>query len=96
LAPLDFEIISKKRLFFQFRGVKTTFHRFCPPPGKKFWENTLLAPLVENILPTPMPLGQTSNMRAVNKTWSSATFNQIASPPTLEMLTWHRRKQELE
>jgi len=31
LAPLDFEIISKKMLFFQFRGVKTKFHHFCPP-----------------------------------------------------------------
>ena len=52
-APLDFEIISKKRLFFQFRGVKNKFHRFWPPPGKTFWENPLLAPL-EKILPTPM------------------------------------------
>jgi len=33
-APLDFEIICKKRLFFQFRGVKNKFHRFWPPPGK--------------------------------------------------------------
>jgi len=40
LAPLDFEIISKKRLFFQFRGVQNKFHRFCPP--------------LEKILPTPM------------------------------------------
>jgi len=37
---LDFEIISKKRLFVRFRGVKNKFHHFCPPPGK--------------ILPTPM------------------------------------------
>ena len=45
LPSLDFEIISKTRLFFQFRGVKTKFHHFClekmlgksptaPPPGK--------------------------------------------------------------
>jgi len=31
--PLDFEMFSKKS-FFQFRGVKTKFHHFCPPPGK--------------------------------------------------------------
>ena len=42
-APLDFEIISKKRLFFQFRRVKTKFHNFCPP--------------LEKILPTPMVAG---------------------------------------
>jgi len=42
--PLDFEIISKKRLFFQFRGVKNKFNHFWPPPWKKFWENRLLAP----------------------------------------------------
>jgi len=35
LAPLDFEIISKNKLFFQFRGVKTKFHHFWPP-GKIF------------------------------------------------------------
>jgi len=39
---LDFEIIGKKRLFFQFRGVKNKFHHF-PPPWKKIWENPLLA-----------------------------------------------------
>ena len=34
-APLlDFEIISKKRLFFQFLGVKNKFHRFWPPLEK--------------------------------------------------------------
>ena len=33
-GPLDFEIISKERLFFQFRGVKTKFHHFWPP-----WKN---------------------------------------------------------
>jgi len=29
-----FEIISKKRLFFQFRGVKNKFHHFWPPLEK--------------------------------------------------------------
>jgi len=51
--PLGFEIISKKRLFFQFRGVKTKFHHFCSH-WKKFWGNPLLAPSLEKILPTPM------------------------------------------
>ena len=51
-SPLDFEIISKKRLFFQFRGVKNKFHHFYPP-WKKFWEIHLLTPR-EKILPTPM------------------------------------------
>jgi len=41
--PLNFEIISKKRLFFQFQGVKNKFHQFWPP-WKKFWENPLLPP----------------------------------------------------
>ena len=41
--PPDFEIISKKRLFLQFRGVKTNFTTFGPP-WKKFGENLLLAP----------------------------------------------------
>jgi len=45
--------LLEKRLFFQFRGVENKFHQFCPPPWKKIWENTLLAPL-EKILPTPM------------------------------------------
>jgi len=52
LAPLNFEIISKKRLFFQFRGVKNKFHHFWPP-WKKFGENLLLPPL-EKILLAPM------------------------------------------
>jgi len=52
LPPLDFEIISKKRLFFQFRGIKTNFTAFGPP-RKKFRENPLLAPPWK-ILPTPM------------------------------------------
>jgi len=41
LGPLDFEIISKKRLFFQFREVKNKFHRFWSPLGKNY---PLLAP----------------------------------------------------
>jgi len=36
LCPLDFEIIGKKRLFFQFRGIKNKFHHFWPSPGKIF------------------------------------------------------------
>jgi len=40
---LDLGIISNKRLFFQFRGVKNKFHRFWPP-WKTFWENPLLPP----------------------------------------------------
>jgi len=43
-SSLDFEIISKKRLFFQFRGAKSNFTTFGPPLGKKFWENPQLAP----------------------------------------------------
>ena len=35
-SPLDFEIISIKRLFFQFRKVKNKFHHFWPIPGKNF------------------------------------------------------------
>ena len=54
-APLGFENISKKRLFFQFRGVKVKFHHFWPPPGKKFGKILHLPP-VEKILPTPMLL----------------------------------------
>jgi len=41
--PLDFESISKKGLFYQFRGAKNKFHHFWPP-WNKFWENPLLAP----------------------------------------------------
>jgi len=52
-SPLDFEIISKKTLVFQFRGVKTKFHHFCPPPGKDFGK-TPTGPPLEKILPTPM------------------------------------------
>ena len=47
-----FEIISKKS-FFKFRGVKTKFHHFWPPSGR-FWENPLLTPPLEKILPSPM------------------------------------------
>ena len=50
---LDFEIISKKRLFFQFRGVKNKFHHFWPSPVNKNWENPYWPPL-KKILPTPM------------------------------------------
>ena len=53
--PLNFEIISQKRLFFQFQGVKTNFTTFAPP-WKKFWENPLLLPQ-EKILPTPVLYG---------------------------------------
>jgi len=35
-SPLEFEIISKKRLFFQFRGVKPNFTTFGTPPEKLF------------------------------------------------------------
>ena len=35
LAPLDFEIISKKILFFQFRGIKNKFHHHFWPPLEK-------------------------------------------------------------
>jgi len=52
LAPLDFEIISKKGSFFQFRGVKNKFHHFCPP-WKNIWENPLLLH-PGKILPTSM------------------------------------------
>ena len=53
--PLNFEIISQKRLFFQFQGVKTNFTTFAPP-WKKFWENPLVLPQ-EKILPTPVLYG---------------------------------------
>jgi len=46
--PLDFEIISKKRLFFQFRGVKNKFHHFCLPLEKILGKS-----------PTPPPLEKT-------------------------------------
>ena len=50
---LDFEIISKKRLFFQFRGAKNKFHHFCPPLEKILGKFPTGPPL-EKILPTPM------------------------------------------
>ena len=56
LAPLDFEIIGKKLLFFQFRGVKTKFHHFWPPTGKIFGKISYCPPPLEKILPTPMQL----------------------------------------
>jgi len=55
LGPLDFEIISNKRLFFQFRGIKNKFHHFWPPL-EKIWENLLLSPL-KKILPMPIREG---------------------------------------
>ena len=53
LVPLDFENFSNKRLFFQFRGVKTKFHHFGPLPWKISEKSLSGAPL-EKILPTPM------------------------------------------
>jgi len=44
--------LFKKRLFYQFRGVKTKFHYFWPPL-EKILANPLLAPHGKN-LPTPM------------------------------------------
>ena len=53
LSPLDFESISKKMLFFQFRGVKTKFHhKFWPPLEKSLgksptgpsWKKSLRRP----------------------------------------------------
>jgi len=43
LTTLDFEIISKKKLFFDFEGQKPKFTNFGPPLEKN-WENPLLAP----------------------------------------------------
>jgi len=54
LPPLDFETISKKRLIFQFRGVKNKFHHFWPLPGKNFGKIPYWLPL-EKILPTTTP-----------------------------------------
>jgi len=47
-APPDFEKISKKCLFFQFRRVKTKFHHFGPPPGKNFGKMPYWSPLGKN------------------------------------------------
>jgi len=41
---LDFEIISKKRLFFQFIEVKTKFHHFWPPLVKILGKSLLVPP----------------------------------------------------
>jgi len=60
-VPLEFEIISKKRLFFQFRGVETKFHHFCPP-RKKFWENPLLATPWKKSLQRPLSLALLSSL----------------------------------
>ena len=56
--PLHFEIISKKRLFFQFRGVKTKFHHFWPPlenilgksPTGPPWKNPSDAHVIRNLI----------------------------------------------
>jgi len=47
-TSLDFEIISNKRLFLQFRGVKTKFHQFWLPPGKNFGKIPYCPPLGKN------------------------------------------------
>ena len=44
-APLDFEMISKKRLFLQFRGVKNKLHHFWPPTGNNFVKIPYCPPL---------------------------------------------------
>ena len=49
LPPLDFESISKKRLFFQFRGVKNKFHHFWPPPGKILGKSPTGSPLEKSL-----------------------------------------------
>jgi len=46
-TPLDFEMISKKLLFLQFRGEKVNFTTFGPR-WKTFWENPLLPPPGKN------------------------------------------------
>jgi len=53
LAPLDFEIISKKACFSQFRGVKTKFHHFWPALKNILGQSPTDPPL-EKILPTPI------------------------------------------
>jgi len=49
LGPLDFEIISKKRLFFQFRGVKAIFTTFDPPVEKILGKSPTGPPLGKSI-----------------------------------------------
>jgi len=56
-APLDFEIFSKKRLFFQFRGVKKQISPLLAPLEKNFGKIPYWPPL-EKILLTPMPLNE--------------------------------------
>jgi len=63
-APVDVEIIGKKRLFFQFQEVKTKFHHFRPPPGKNFGKNPRLAPHWKKSFRRPWSRSQTS-------TWST-------------------------
>jgi len=66
LVPLDFEIISKKRLFFQFRGAKTEFHHFWTPPGKNFGKIPYCPPW-KKILPTPVGALQFTTWKVTNK-----------------------------
>jgi len=48
-CPLqDFEIISKKGCFFQFRGLKTKCHHFWPPL-EKILEKSPTAPPGKNL-----------------------------------------------
>ena len=42
-------IISKKRLFFQFRGVKNKFHHFYPLSGKNFGKISYWPPYGKNL-----------------------------------------------
>ena len=41
--PLDFEIVRKKGVFFNFEWKKQ-ISQLLAPPWKKFWENPLLVP----------------------------------------------------
>ena len=46
--PLHFEIISKKRLVFQFRGVKKQISPLLAPPGKNFGKIPYCSPPWKN------------------------------------------------
>jgi len=52
---LDFEIISKKTLFFHFRGVKIKFHHFWPPHVKNFGKIPYCPPLEKKSFRRPWP-----------------------------------------
>jgi len=52
LTPWILKLLAKKGCFFQFRGWKTNFTTFAPPPGKNFGKIPYCSP--EKILPTPM------------------------------------------